>query len=166
MAEPVRGHLEREARRIEEDSLYSSKSHFEAAATWGRIHIWLGLPSAILAAIATVLAFADLGIFAGILALLVTGLTSVMTFLNPSQRQHEHHVAGTRCHTTRSKARFFREVDLVSERTEENLVVQLQSILSEYQQVRADCPPVPDWAYRRARKGIEEGQAAYEVDRS
>jgi len=43
--------LRREAERIEEDATYSSKSHFNAEATWIRRHYCLGIPSTILAAV-------------------------------------------------------------------------------------------------------------------
>lgn len=30
--------------------------------------------------------------------------------------------------------------------------------------VLCDCPQPPKWAYRKAKKGIKEGQADYKVD--
>lgn len=39
--------LRREAERIEEDATYSSKSHFNAEATWIHRHYWLGKPLSI-----------------------------------------------------------------------------------------------------------------------
>lgn len=160
----MRDKLVVEARRIEEDSLYSSKGHFEAAALWGRVQFGLGLPSAILAAITTVLAFADVGVWAGILALIVVALASVMTFLNPSQQRGLHQTAGDRFHTLRSEVRFFREIDLAGNMTEAKLVHRLREISYEYQEVRSQSPGIPRLAYWNAKRGIERGEANYEVD--
>lgn len=160
----IRAKLEKEACRVEEDSLYSSKGHFEAAAWYGRVHLWLGLPAAILAGIATAFAFADLGIWAGVLSIVVTALTAVVTFVNPSQRQAMHHAAGVRAHALRSRLRFFREIELVGNAQDDELVDRLRAMCEEYQDIRSSSPQIPNWAYGRARKGIEEGQAAYEID--
>ena len=43
-----------EAKRIEEDCLYSAKGHFEAASKWQKIHRYLGLPAVVLAALSGV----------------------------------------------------------------------------------------------------------------
>ena len=42
----------REAERLEEDALYSSKGHFNAEDTWVRRNYWLGMPTTALGAIA------------------------------------------------------------------------------------------------------------------
>ncbi len=38
----LRDALETEASRIGEDSLYSSRGHFQAAVIWARVHLWVG----------------------------------------------------------------------------------------------------------------------------
>lgn len=42
----------REAERLEEDALYSSKGHFNAEDTWVRRNYWLGVPATALGVIA------------------------------------------------------------------------------------------------------------------
>ena len=42
----------REAERLEEDTTYSSKGHFNAEDTWVRRNYWLGVPATILGAVA------------------------------------------------------------------------------------------------------------------
>jgi hypothetical protein len=44
--------LRREADRLEEDILYSEKAHFAIATVWSRINYILGIPAAMLAAVA------------------------------------------------------------------------------------------------------------------
>ncbi|MDR1462020.1 MAG: SLATT domain-containing protein, partial [Azoarcus sp.] len=70
----------REAERIEEDAMYSSKSHFNAEAAWEQRNNWLGIPATALAAIAGAASFNSYPEWAGILALLASllaGLTVI-----------------------------------------------------------------------------------------
>ena len=52
MTGDIKDNILKEARRIEEDSLYSAKGQFVAANFWTNFHLWIGVPTAILAAIA------------------------------------------------------------------------------------------------------------------
>ncbi|MCZ7559313.1 MAG: SLATT domain-containing protein [Burkholderiaceae bacterium] len=79
-----------EASRVEEDTEHSFKGHYNAAGRWGRYHLWIGLPAALLAAIAGATAFRDQPEWAGALALVSTALTTVLTFLKPSERAEMH----------------------------------------------------------------------------
>ena len=42
----------KEAKRIEENCLHTSKGHFVVAGFWSNFHLWLGIPTVILATIA------------------------------------------------------------------------------------------------------------------
>src|SRR5262245_4505588 len=100
-----------EAMRIEEDSLHSSKSHFEAANLWVKLHLSLGIPAAILAAIAGVSALKECPVVAGILSFAVAALSALSTFLNPSERANAHLNAGNQYMSVRNRARIFREIE-------------------------------------------------------
>ena len=79
----------KEAKRIEEASLYSSKGHLSAAAFWRGLHFSLGLPTTILAAIAAASAFAqfDSGhTVRGWISICVATLSGLSTFLNPNEK--------------------------------------------------------------------------------
>jgi hypothetical protein len=105
-----------ECERIEEDAEHSGKAHFNAAASWARVHLWLGLPTAVLAAIAGVSAFKQHPELAGVLAILVAAITAATTFLNPSGRASAHQTAGNQFLTLRNQTRVFRTVTLASRR--------------------------------------------------
>jgi hypothetical protein len=79
-----------EARRVEEDTEHSFKGHYNAAARWGCYHLCIGLPAALSAASAGAAAFRDQPEWAGALALVSTALTTVLTFLKPSERAEMH----------------------------------------------------------------------------
>lgn len=72
--------------RIEEDCIHSGKAHFNADNRWGRYHYWLGIPSVVLSALAGAAFFKNYGDIAGIMSAIVAILTSLMTFLKPSER--------------------------------------------------------------------------------
>lgn len=52
MSETFRDGLVQEAERLEEDTLHSSKSHYAASERWRNVHLWVGVPTAALTAIA------------------------------------------------------------------------------------------------------------------
>lgn len=156
--------MQLEANRIEEDSLYSSKGHFEAARAWGNLHLWFGIPAAVFAAIASGTAFKEDVITAGILALAASILSAISTFLNPSERSQLHHQAGVKHNSLRNRARIFRELDLKSGAEQPELLASLKKLAEERDSLNMSNPQIPKFAFRRARCGIESGEAVYKVD--
>jgi hypothetical protein len=160
--------LIKEARRIEEDSLYSAKGHFVAAIFWTNFHLWIGVPTAILAAIAGASAlsqFDNHNIVAGILAIIVTALTAITTFLNPNEKANSHLNAGNKYNSLRNKARIFCEIDSCGENNSiQELTKQLKELAKQRNELNQNSPQIPRWAFKRAKKGIEGGEANYKVD--
>lgn len=153
-----------ECQRIEEDAEYSAKSHFDAAARWRRVHLWVGLPAAILAAIAGVSAFRDYADAAGAISIIVAALASVSTFLNPGDKASTHHATGNSYLALRNQARVFRTIELVTIDSNERAVARLLDFTTRRDDLNANSPQPPRSAFERARKGIEEGEAKYKVD--
>lgn len=156
--------LRREAERIEEDATYSSKSHFNAEATWIHRHYWLGVPSTILAAVAgatLIKSQPDLASFCALAASLLTGL---MTFLKPNERAAMHRDAAGKFHALRNDTRFFREVELLQVEKMSELPAQLKVLSTMRNDLNQKSPSIPRRAFVAARKGIEEGEATHKVD--
>lgn len=156
-----------EAKRIQEDCLYSAKGHFEVAGRWTRVHFWLGIPSAALAAIAGASALAEFdsnNVVAGVLALVVAALTAISTFLNPNQRAGQHKVSGNQYLAIRNKVRVFADLEVDFESNKGLLLEQLKELGKERDDQNERSPQIPRWAYERAKKGIAEGEAQHEVD--
>lgn len=153
-----------EARRIEEDSLYSAKGHLTAASWWGRTYLVGGAINAVLAAIAGVLALSTQTALAGWLALLVAALTAGITFLNPGAHANSHRMAGNHYLALRNQARMFREIDLDPEKPHLEARQQLSNLARRRDQLNVASPQIPAWAFRRARRGIQSGEADYELD--
>jgi hypothetical protein len=100
----------KEAKRIEEDALVTSKGHFSAAHCWSFFHLCIGLPIVVLAAItgtSVMSGHEDGNILAVILSIVIAVLTSIMTFLNPNQKSSAHLNAGNNYDALKNKMRMF-----------------------------------------------------------
>jgi hypothetical protein len=165
MNDPMRASLSAEVSRIEEDALYSSKGHFEAAALWSDTHLWLGIPTALLAAAGGISALKEQSLAAGIIGGIVAALTAVATFLNPSGKSNTHHLAGTRFSALKNQARILREIDLLRADSELSaLVASVKELAKRRDELNEASPQPPRWAFKRARRAIEAGEAEYQVD--
>lgn len=157
--------LVKEARRIHEDALYSYKGHYEGAQAWAVRHLWIGIPTTVVAAAAGVTAIANQTLISAALSLAVAVTSAVFTFLNPQDRAGGHLRAGNAFKALRNDARIFCEVKSLH-----TPIAELEKMLDELNARRTelsiDSPQVPRSAYERARKGIEAGESAYEVDQT
>lgn len=157
--------LQREAERLEEDALYSSKGHFNAEDAWERRNYWLGVPATVLGAVAgaaLIKSQPDLAIAFTLLASLLTGL---MTFLKPNERAALHRAAAGQFLALRNKARFFREIELLQSARLDDLIERLKGLSAERNELNLKSPSIPRRAFVSARKGIEEGEATHNVDK-
>lgn len=152
-----------ETHRIEEDALHSMKGHFNAGSLWGKVHLILGLPSAILAGWAGIEAFAENPQLTAILALLSAALTATVTFLKPQAVSDNHKNAGREYNKLKNKARIFREIEFPG--LEEDEAKQtLKDLADQRDALNSMSPDIPRWAYSNAKKDIDEGRANYKVD--
>src|SRR5688572_5359111 len=80
-----------EARRLEEELLYSHVGHNEQARDSEQLHLWLGIPTTIVAAAAGITSFSTVGdgtgswasVLAGVLSFGVAATSGLTTFLDP-----------------------------------------------------------------------------------
>ena len=155
--------LKSEALRIEEDSTYSSKAHYEAARRWGKIYLWLGIPTALIAGVSGVSAFEEQNLIAGATAIIAAALASISTFLNPSEKAQAHYTAGYKFHALKNSARIFREIELL-DTANQKLKNDLLKLSAERNSINEVSPQIPRWAFVKARKGIEQGESTYAAD--
>jgi len=155
-----------EAKRIEEDSLYSAKGHFYAGQCWVNTNLWLGGIAAVLSAIAGASAFSQFdyhNIVGGGLSIIVAGLTAIITFINPSERASVHQKAGNRYNALRNDTRIFYDIEL-NEIDDKKATEDLKKLNDRRNKLNLESHQIPKWAFEKARKGIEEGEAKYKVD--
>jgi hypothetical protein len=155
--------LAQEAQRIEEDSLHSAKSHFQASSVWRWLHLFIGLPTTVLAGIAGHAAFESKFGKAGALSAVVAALSALSTFLNPSGRAATHHSAGTRYNGLKNQARIFHQIDVLHGEPKP-LLERLKELAKIRDDLNEQSPAIPGWAFWLGRRGIERGEAAYRVD--
>lgn len=158
--------LAEECRRVEEDTEHSFKGHYNAADHWSRVNLILGLPSAVLGAIAGGVSAAD-GYQAAITAaaLLASALVTCLTFLKPGERADSHKNAAHLYQALRNNARILREIDLENEPDLVNARSRLGALTDKRDELNASMPSIPRHAYERAKKDIDSGRAQYAVDK-
>jgi len=155
--------IEKEALRIEEDTTFSSKGHFNAALYWGWAHYVIGIPVVIFAALSVskILQNSECGAW---LALLAAGLAAVQTLLNPEKKSSLHHVCGGKYLALRNNTRNFREIELMQIQDEEKAVERIKAFSDERNALNQTSPAIPGCGYSKAKKDIEAGYAAHQVD--
>lgn len=144
-----------EAKRVENDTHYSAKGHFEAANGWNKFHIVLGIPTVICAAVAGASAFSQFdnhNTVAGILAIVVAALTAVSTFLNPNEQASAHQNVGNKYNALRNRARTFYTMDALIETSDQELMKNVKELIKQRDDLNESSPPIPRWAYRSAKR--------------
>ncbi len=158
----------REAKRIEESLLYSSKGHFAASHFWSKFHLWVGVPMVILSGVAGASALSKFdsgGTIAGVLSIVVVTLSSVMTFLNPNEKANAHLSAGNQYDALMNKVRMFWSIECWKNESDDVLAEKLAHLSDQKDKLNQGSPQIPQLAYNRAKKGIQGGEAEYRVDK-
>jgi hypothetical protein len=156
--------IKAELERLEEDCIHSGKAQFNAGAGWSRLHYAIGLPMVMLSALAGTAFFKDLPEAAGVMTLTVAGLAALQTFLKPSEQAAKHKAAGDQYLALRNDARVYRRIALDLACDDQAAVDGLGGFTKRRNDLNAASPPPSDWDRRRARRGIEQGEATHQVD--
>ncbi len=164
-AQVLRAALSKEAGRIEEDSIHSAKSHFNAADSWRIRHYWLGVPATMLGVAAGAAIVKNRPEAAQIFSLTATILTGLLTFLKPGERAAQHKTVADQYLALKNDARIFREVDLLLGEEGQDHAEMLRALSQRRNELNQGSPEIPRTAFVAARRGIEEGEANYQVDR-
>lgn len=160
----LRVELAKEAEHVKEDAEHSAKGHFEAARVWGKCNKWLGVPATVLAAVAGASALAEYGVVSAGFAVVVAILTGLLTFLKPSECASRHLSAGNAHNEVRNDARIFANIECHAATPGSDLKGQLADLNSRRNTLNTDSPQIPRWAYKKAKAGIDAGEALYRVD--
>ncbi len=161
----------REAKRLEETSLYSMKGHHCAALKWSGRHLWLGLPVVIISALVGAATFSQyaetypiIKTIAGLLSISVAVLSGIATFLNPNDKQSAHLSAAHGFDKINNEARMFRAIECWREESDEVLTSKLRELVDRKSELNSNSPQIPTWAYEKAKAGIIAGEATFQVD--
>jgi hypothetical protein len=157
----------KEAKRIEEALLFSSKKHFVSADYWSAFHVFLGLPIVVLSTAAGAEAFKQFDkqhTLAGYLALAVAVLSAILTFLNPNEKAIKHKGCGNSYDALMNRVRIFWSIDCWGEESEAVLTKALKDFSDQKDKLNQSAPQPFPFAYGIAKRGIEAGEGKYEVD--
>lgn len=157
----------KEAKRIEEACLFSAKRHFVSAKFWGGLNFWLGMPAVLLSAVVGVSVFSEFDtthLISKISSIIVAGLTSLMTFLNPNEKSSTHQESGNNYDALLNRVRIFWSIDCWTEKSNEVLTGRLKGFSEEKDRLNKTSPQTIWFAYQLAKKAIEKGEANYKVD--
>ena len=158
----------KEAKRMEEALLYSSKGHFAASHFWSNFHLWVGIPMVLLSAVAGASALSKFDpehLISGILSIIVATLSAVITFLNPNLKVSSHLNAGNSYDSLMNNIRIFWSIDCWRDESEQVLTEKLKYFSEQKDKLNQSCPQIPRFAYMIARKGIKNGEGEYEIDK-
>lgn len=155
--------LVKEAKRLDEDLLWSMTSCFQIATWWRLLHWAIGLPSVIVAAITGIKAVkaGDPEVIA-YFAIASAILSALATFMNPSRSAREFHNAGVRCNALKGKIRRFWEIDCATNDT--TLRKTLEKLADEKSHLMETMPHTGGLAYWLARRSINRSHNKHEVD--
>jgi hypothetical protein len=133
----------------------TARAHFAGSIFWGNVRLFVGGLAAVLSALAGASALSKLdggAIVAGVLALAVTTLTAVTTFLNPSERANAHLRAGNAYLALENRARLFYRLELRSAKPTSDLERRLKTLVAEQNELNTTSPQPSDRMFRRAQR--------------
>lgn len=155
----------KEALRIEEDTNYSARSQFNASDRWKKIHYIVGIPAALMAAISGAAYFSDETICAVFLAFASTALTTLLTFLKPSEKSELHKSAGGQYLKLVVETRNFRNLELAVGMDKESAVDRIKELVGKRDEINQNSLSVGRCDYEKAKKDIETGRTTHEIDK-
>lgn len=155
-----------ECLRIEEDALYSSKSHYNASVPWEKCNLIIGVPIAILAALTGLSALKEMTTVTIIISLTLTVLTALNTALNPSRRAGQYKSAAGEYNNLKNNVRIFREIELHETNLPDKEIKERVKIFSDRRnQLNISSPTIPRWAYKKTQADFENDFVKYEIDK-
>ena len=155
-----------ECHRIEEDSLYSSKSHYNVSDRWDKFNLILGVPLGILTALSGLAAIKNSTIIVVFISILATVLTSLNTSLNPSKRSALHKASANEYNKLKNDVRIFREIELIdNDFSDKELKEKIVYFSNRRSQLNSSSPNIPSWAYKKTQSDVKNGFTKYQIDK-
>lgn len=155
-----------EAFRIEEDSLYSARGHWEASKPWAWANLAIGIPLTLASAIGGVSAMNDSPKLATGIAFAVSAGTALVTLLAPGQKHQRHADCGNAYKSLNNRARIFRTIECSLNKPLDELQEKLTQFDAERNSLNSSSPIIPRKAFEAARRGIEAGESTYFADKA
>lgn len=149
--------IKKELLRMEEDCIYSSKSHFNCADSLRKLYYIIGIPLVVLTAISTKHCIE-------IITLSAFVLSTIQTFLNPYKMAENHKIAGNSYLEIKNTIRGFYSYEIYKF-TDEEAVAKINCIKEGINKINKSSPIPLNSGFKKAIEGIKNGEAEYIVDR-
>ena len=156
----LRLEIKEEARKLQICALYSSKGHFCAAGGWKALHYMFGIPLIALGVVAALEPSSTWSVLSGIGVAILSGL---ITFLNPNSTSAAHFASGKLYDILYNRARQFTKLDCSDDSglKDECLKEELSKLYERKYELDENSLKISQWAYNKAKRGIENGEADY-----
>ncbi|MBW4565831.1 MAG: SLATT domain-containing protein [Mojavia pulchra JT2-VF2] len=135
-----------------DQALEMATCHRRASDAYGNIHMFFGLPAAVIASISGISAFTKNSTLAGITAFIVAGITGAMSFLNPAEKEKLHLEAGNVLDAWATKTYLLIKQGRASLIESAEVVSQWEKLMEERTQLLRQSPRIPTWAMSKAMK--------------
>lgn len=157
----IRENIKEEARKLAICALYSSKGHFYAAEYWKRLHYWLGVPLTIVSAVGVYYSVEPIG---HMLSCMVFVLSSLLTFLNTQKNRDSHFYSGELYDELYNQTRQFMRIECMDEfgQKDEELKIKLDRLYDRKYKLDKFSLQIPKHAYKKAKKGIKQGEGSFD----
>jgi hypothetical protein len=150
-----------EADHLRRVALFAAERHYAAETPWFYSVYWLGVPIAILSAIASTAAFYESSWshnVAGFISLIVAVLSGLATFFDPRAKAMQHHTLAKAFESIYHQVGFFRRVVLESDQVNPKDISRLKAYTADFVRLTQSTPPIPARIYRRAARNIRSGK--------
>lgn len=153
-----RQQLVREVTALERVLAFSCKAQYVAASFWSQLHLWIGLPTAALAAVSGGTALAHHTRLAAGLALAVTVSAAVAAFLNPTERHKLHHAAGNEYSKLGRDMRLWRQFEQ-PDLSDEEVLAKIREFQAERDRLNEQSPQVSRAIFLWAKRRVDRDEA-------
>lgn len=162
----ITDNIKKEAERIKEDSIYSSKGHFESSKFWRYFNYILMFVSIASLILCLVLTFGDYNkIVVGVLGIISSFITVILIFLNPQEKYIAHQNSANKYLSLKNRARIFLDIESF-EMDLERQKYYIKFLDFERNTINENSPPIMYIGYKNAKKQIESDRnTEYEIDK-
>lgn len=159
----IQQEIEKECKRIEEDSIHTAKALFNLSYAWDITYYALGIPITILAAIVGAIAFSQFRFYTSMISIVVAILSALATYLNPNAKSNTCKKVANSYSKLKKEMRIFCEIELRN-MNDDDAKRKIKEFATKHNKLIEETPNIPQWARKKAKKGIEQGEADYKVD--
>ena len=153
--------IRNEAKHIHGASYWAAERHYAAETPWYQANYWLGVPTVVLAAIASASAFSNWkgGVAAGLLSIAVAVLSSLNTFLNPNKKANAHHSSAKAYESLYHAAGYFYRIESLKDGANvTDLEKRLAKLSKDLDELNKNSLALSGQAYRVAEEKIRKNR--------